>query len=232
MISILPKNKYFFPPVETADPDGLLAIGGDLNPERLLAAYRAGIFPWYSENTEINWLGSKILWWSPDPRFVLYPKDIHISKSMSKILKQKKFKITINKAFPAVINRCRYEVRARQEGTWITEEMEKAYNELHQLGYAVSVEAWMGDTLAGGLYGVLIGKAFFGESMFSLFDNASKAAFITFVKILEKGKCQIIDCQVETSHLKSLGADFIPRKKFIKTVSKAVDMPQIDFNKV
>jgi leucyl/phenylalanyl-tRNA---protein transferase len=232
MISILPKNKYCFPPVESADSDGLLAIGGDLSPERLVSAYRSGIFPWYSENTEMNWLGSKILWWSPNPRFVLYPKKIHISKSMKKILKQERFQITINKAFPAVINRCRYEVRARQEGTWITEDMENAYIELNKLGYAISVEAWLNKTLAGGLYGVLIGKAFFGESMFSLFDNASKAAFISFVKILEKAKCPIIDCQVETDHLKSLGAEFISRKKFLKTISKAVEMPPIDFNKV
>jgi len=232
MIAVLPKHKYLFPPVESADPDGLLAIGGDLSPERLITAYRSGIFPWYSENTEINWLGSNILWWSPDPRFVLYPKKIHVSKSMEKILKKNKFTITINKAFPAVISRCRHEVRARQEGTWITPDMENAYNDLNKLGYAISVEAWLGETLAGGIYGVLIGKAFFGESMFSLFENASKAAFITFVKILEKGGCPIIDCQVETEHLKSLGAELIPRKKFIKTISKAIDMPQIDFNKV
>ncbi len=232
MIAVLPKHKYLFPPVESADPDGLLAIGGDLTPERILTAYRHGIFPWYCENSEIDWLGNKILWWSPDPRFVLYPSKIHISKSMKRILQQKRFNITINKAFPAVISRCRHEVRVRQEGTWITENMEKAYNELHKLGYAISVEAWTENTLAGGLYGILMGKAFFGESMFALFTNASKAAFITFVKVLEKAGCPLIDCQVETEHLKTLGAELIPRKKFIKTISKAVKMPSIDFNKI
>ncbi|MGI6395305.1 MAG: leucyl/phenylalanyl-tRNA--protein transferase [bacterium] len=224
MIYLLSPEVIAFPPVENADPDGLLACGGDLSPERLLAAYRSGIFPWYSDNSEFSYMGNKILWWSPDPRFVIFPEKVHVSKSMQKILKKERFKITINKDFPQVIRRCRTEVRARQEGTWITDLMEEAYNDLHKLGYAVSVEAWVNgtDILAGGLYGVLIGRVFFGESMFSLHANASKAAFITFMKTLAKAKCPVVDCQVETQHLRSLGAEFISRKSFLEIVSGSV----------
>jgi len=234
MIYALSDEIISFPPVEHAEPDGLLAIGGDLSPERLLLAYRSGIFPWYSENSQFSYLGNKILWWSPDPRFVMFPKDVHISKSMQKILKKNIFNITINKAFPEVISRCRHEVRVRQEGTWITDEMENAYNELNRLGYAISVEAWVNgtDTLAGGLYGVMMGKVFFGESMFSLYENASKAAFITFMRILEKAKCPIVDCQVETDHLRSLGAKFIARKMFLSLIKSATCRNSIDFSKL
>lgn len=234
MICLLDPDSIEFPPVEFADTDGLLAIGGDLRPERLLNAYRNGIFPWYSEDSQFSYLGNKILWWSPDPRFVLFPDKVHISKSMNKILKKEMFKITINKAFPQVISRCRQEVRAKQEGTWITGQMEKAYLELNKLGYAVSVEAWVNGTktLAGGLYGVMIGKAFFGESMFSTVDNASKAAFITFAQILVKAGCPIIDCQVETNHLKSLGAEYIPRDEFMKKISSAIKKRAVDFDKL
>jgi leucyl/phenylalanyl-tRNA---protein transferase len=234
MIYALSTDTLSFPPVDHAEPDGLLAIGGDLSPERLLLAYRSGIFPWYSENSTFNYMGNKILWWSPDPRFVIFPEKVHVSKSMQKILKKGSFEITINKAFPKVIKHCRQEIRIRQEGTWITNEMEKAYNELHRLGYAISVEAWIQgtDTLAGGLYGVMLGRAFFGESMFSIYENASKAAFITFMQTLQKAKCPIVDCQVETEHLKSLGAEFISRKEFIETVSKAAKKNIIDFSKL
>jgi len=234
MICLLDPETIEFPPVEQADSDGLLAIGGDLSPERLLNAYRNGIFPWYSEDSQFSYLGNKILWWSPDPRFVLYPKKVHISKSMKKVLKNEQFRITINKAFPQVISRCRQEVRAQQEGTWITSLMEKAYIELNKLGYAISVEAWVNgtNTLVGGLYGVMIGKAFFGESMFSTVDNASKAAFITFSQTLIKAGCPIIDCQVETDHLKSLGAEYIPRDEFIDAVGKAIKKRAVDFDKL
>ncbi|HNZ54080.1 MAG TPA: leucyl/phenylalanyl-tRNA--protein transferase [bacterium] len=234
MIYALSPDILDFPPVEHSEPDGLLAIGGDLSPERLLLAYRSGIFPWYSENSKFNYLGNKILWWSPDPRFVIFPEKVHVSKSMGKLLKKGVFEITFNKAFPQVISRCRHEVRVRQEGTWITDEMEKSYNELHRLGYAISVEAWVAGTgnLAGGLYGVMLGKAFFGESMFSIYENASKAAFITFMQVLQKAKCPIVDCQVETDHLKSLGAEFISRKEFVHTISKAAKKNTIDFNKL
>jgi len=182
MICLLDPETIEFPPIDLADSDGLLAIGGDLSPERLLNAYRLGIFPWYSEDSQFSYLGNKILWWSPDPRFILYPEKIHVSKSMKKVIKNEQFRITINKAFPQVISRCRQEVRAKQEGTWITSDMEKAYIELNKLGYAISVEAWYRgtNTLVGGLYGIMIGMAFFGESMFSTVTNASKAALITF----------------------------------------------------
>lgn len=234
MIYALSKDNINFPPIELAEPDGLLAVGGDLSPERLLLAYRSGIFPWYSENNSFSYLGNKILWWSPDPRFVMFPDKVHISKSMQKLLKKGIFEITINKAFPQVISRCRHEVRIRQEGTWITDGMERSYNELNRLGYAISVEAWIRGTdhLAGGLYGVMLGKAFFGESMFSIHENASKAAFITFMQILQKAKCPIVDCQVETEHLKSLGAEFISRKEFAETIAKAVKKNPIDFSKL
>lgn len=234
MICLLDPESIEFPPVDLADSDGLLAIGGDLSSERLLNAYRLGIFPWYSEDSKFSYLGNKILWWSPDPRFVLYPKKIHVSGSMKKILKKEQFRITINKAFPQIISRCRQEFRAKQEGTWITSAMEKAYVELHRLGYAISVEAWFNgtNTLAGGLYGIMIGKAFFGESMFSTVDNASKAALITFVQTLEKAGCPIIDCQVKTDHLKSLGAQHISRELFMKTVNKAIKKRAVDFDKL
>ena len=141
MIYYLSRNSIGFPPVENAEPDGFLAIGGDLRPERLLLAYKSGIFPWYSENSRISYQGSKILWWSPDPRFILFPEKLHVSKSMKKVLRSGKYTVTINTAFPQVISRCRHEVRVHQEGTWITDDMEKAYNRLHVLGYAVSVES-------------------------------------------------------------------------------------------
>jgi leucyl/phenylalanyl-tRNA--protein transferase len=231
MIYYLSKSSIGFPPVENAEPDGFLAIGGDLRPERLLLAYKSGIFPWYSEESRISYQGSKILWWSPDPRFVLFPEKLHVSKSMKKVLKSGEYTVTVNTAFPQVISRCRHEVRVHQEGTWITDDMEKAYNRLHVLGYAVSVESWLTgtDILAGGLYGVMIGKAFFGESMFSTYPNASKAAFITFVGKLREIGCPIIDCQVETEHLKSLGAEFIPRKEFLEIVGRAAEAGRVDF---
>ena len=187
MIYALSADSISFLLVEYVEFDGLFVVGGDFIFERFFNVYRCGIFPWYSENSRLNYKGSNILWWSPDPRFVIRPENVHISKSLKKVLSSGSFEITVNKAFPQVISRCRHEVRTKQEGTWITKEMESAYNTLNRLGYAISVEAWLTDTgdLAGGLYGVLIGKAFFGESMFAIHENASKAAFATFMKMLE-----------------------------------------------
>ena len=199
-------SRLWFPPVEEADEDGLLAIGGDLTTERLLLAYRKGIFPWYD--------GDLPLWWSPDPRFVLYPHQLKISKSMKVLLKRNTFEVTVNKAFPAVIEHCSAVIRKGQDGTWISSEVAKAYTTLHQLGYAHSIEAWKDGQLAGGLYGIRMGRLFFGESMFSLQPNASKYAFITYVQQLQQEGVQLIDCQVYTEHLESLGAAMISRQSF------------------
>lgn len=195
-----------FPPVEHAVKSGLLAVGGDLSPERLLAAYREGIFPWYSE-------GEPLLWWSPDPRFVLFPRELRVSRSMRQFLKKQLFRITFDHAFRSVIAACR-KPRPGQEVTWITQEMQEAYIALHDLGYAHSVEVWQEGTLVGGLYGVSLGHTFFGESMFSARANASKAALITLVSGQQELHFNLIDCQVETPHLGSLGARFIPRREF------------------
>ncbi len=202
-----------FPPVEAAEPDGLLAIGGDLSTERLLQAYRSGIFPWYSEGP--------ILWWSPDPRFVLFPGELKISKSMRPLLNGQRFRFTCDTAFDAVVRACRDIPRAGQTGTWIGEDMTRAYTDLHRLGYAHSAEAWEDGKLVGGLYGVKLGKVFFGESMFSRIPNASKFAFIRLVQQLQKEGLMVIDCQVYTEHLESLGARMIPRKEFCALLSEA-----------
>jgi leucyl/phenylalanyl-tRNA--protein transferase len=196
-----------FPPIESADESGFLAIGGDLSAERLLLAYRSGIFPWYSEE-------DPICWWSPDPRFVLFPGELKVSKSMQQVIKKKQFEFSTNKAFEAVISNCKNVYRPGQGGTWISEEMKTAYINLHQLGYAHSAEAWQGGELVGGLYGIRLGKLFFGESMFSLQSNASKFAFINYVQQLQQENVQLIDCQLHTPHLESLGARMIAREDF------------------
>ncbi len=183
-----------------------MAVGGDLSPERLLAAYREGIFPWYVD-------GEPILWWSPDPRFVLFPTELHVSRSMRQFLKKGTVRITFDRAFRKVISACR-KPRPGQNGTWITREMLEAYYTLHDLGYAHSVEVWQETKLAGGLYGISLGRAFFGESMFSAIPNASKAALITLVEHLGRRGFDLIDCQVETAHLAGLGARPIPRSEF------------------
>jgi leucyl/phenylalanyl-tRNA--protein transferase len=201
-----------FPPVELAEADGLLAIGGDLSVDRLLLAYRNGIFPWYE--------GEHILWWCPQPRFVLYPTNLKVSKSMQQVIKREHFDFTINKAFHEVIRNCKHSIRKEQDGTWITDEVEQAYTNLYRLGYAFSAEAWQGDELVGGLYGIKLGKVFFGESMFSKVSNASKFAFISYVKHLQTEGIELIDCQVYTSHLESLGAAMIPREKFVGLLHK------------
>jgi len=200
-------KELIFPPVQLSEPDGLLAMGGDLSAERLLLAYRSGIFPWFDGDTP--------LWWCPDPRFVLFPPELKVSKSMKQLINRNAFEFTINKAFAEVIGNCKTSPRKDQDGTWITDEVKNAYILLHQLGYAHSAEAWLNGELVGGCYGIRMGKVFFGESMFSKTANASKYAFINYVDILLKEDIQLIDCQVYTAHLESLGARMIERKKFI-----------------
>ncbi len=208
-------KELIFPPVSLAEPDGLLAVGGDLAPERLLLAYRAGIFPWYE--------GEHILWWCPDPRFVLYPEELVISKSMKAVFKKDVFTFTTNTAFEEVIGSCKRISRKGQESTWITDEVRAAYIDLHKRGYAHSAEAWHDGKLAGGLYGVRLGNVFFGESMFSSMSNASKFAFIKYVQQLKTEKVKLIDCQVYTEHLESLGAQMIPRKKFVEFLNQNLE---------
>lgn len=201
-------NTLWFPPVSEALPDGLLAIGGDLSAERLLKGYKKGIFPWFD--------GEIPLWWSPDPRFVLFPHEVKISKSMKVLLKRNAFNFTVDKAFDKVIKACKEKEREGQDGTWITDEVEYAYNQLHKMGYAHSAEAWLDGELAGGVYGVHLDKLFFGESMFSDVTNASKYAFIKYVEHLSNQGVTVIDCQVYTEHLESLGAKMIPREDFLE----------------
>lgn len=203
-----------FPPPETAGPEGLLAAGGDLSAERLLLAYRSGIFPWFNDD-------SLILWWSPDPRMVLFPGQLKVSKSMSKVVQRGDFAITKNQRFTEVIRACANIRRKGEPGTWITEQMVEAYTELNRLGYAVSYEAWQNGQLAGGLYGVELGGLFCGESMFSKVSNASKAAFIHMVREQAAKGCRLIDCQMYTPHLASLGAATIPRIDFLSLVREA-----------
>lgn len=200
--------------METALSDGLLALGGDLSKDRLLLAYRLGIFPWFE--------GDYPLWWSPDPRFVLFPEHLKISKSMKTLMRKDVFSFSINQAFEKVIKSCQQVNRADQEGTWITESVLSAYTELHKEGYAISAEAWQEEQLVGGLYGVLLGRVFFGESMFSQASNASKFAFIKLVEKLKEKSIVLIDCQVYTEHLESLGARMIPRREFVSLLRKYI----------
>lgn len=204
-----------FPPVSEANADGILAIGGDLSPERLLLAYKSGIFPWFNE-------GEPIIWWSPDPRMVLFPDEIVVSKSMRAVFKQRKFNVTFNKDFKSVISNCQKIKRYGQQGTWITDEMRHAYCRLHELGFGKSVEVWQDDELVGGLYGVDLGHVFCGESMFSKASNASKVAFISLANQLKERKYQLIDCQVYNEHLESLGCREIDRADFMKIVTKSL----------
>lgn len=197
-----------FPPVESSNAEGLLAVGGDLSPERLILAYQNGIFPWFNED-------SLILWWSPDPRMVLFPDKLKISKSMQKVLKSNQFRLTINTCFETVLMKCSTIKRVGQEGTWITDAMKKAYLNLHQKGFAKSYEVWEADMLVGGLYGIDMGHIFSGESMFSTTSNASKFAFIKLAQEFQE-KGSLIDCQLYTKHLESLGAEEISRKEFIE----------------
>ena len=205
---ILLNDNLIFPSVEMATSEGIVAMGGDLGIERLLLAYRSGIFPWYNED-------EPIVWWSPDPRFVLFPEKLRVTKSMQSVLNNGTFRFTINRAFNKVLQNCKSITRKDQEGTWITPEVQKAYTELHELGYAHSAEAWMNGELVGGLYGIKLGNVFFGESMFSTISNASKFAFINYVRQLQKENIALIDCQVYTAHLESLGAIMIKREIFM-----------------
>lgn len=198
----------YFPAVETASPEGILAFGGDLSPERLLLAYQSGIFPWFEA-------GEPILWWSPNLRMVLFLDELKVSKSMRNILNRAIFKVTFNQDFRAVISNCQNVKRDGQNGTWITNEMIEAYCRLHELGIAKSVEVWKDDKLVGGLYGVDLGHVFCGESMFSLVSNASKVAFICLVNQLKSENYQVLDCQVYNEHLESLGCCEIDRNEFM-----------------
>ena len=203
----LTKDLYF-PPVDEASPEGILAIGGDLSTERLLLAYKRGIFPWFEED-------EPIMWWAPPERMVLFFEDLKISKSMRNVLNQKKFRITFNTAFREVILHCKKITRKDQPGTWITNEMVEAYCKLHEIGVAKSVEVWENEQLVGGLYGIDLGHIFCGESMFSKVSNASKVAFIHLVKYLQKNNYRILDCQVYNDHLASLGCVEIDRDDFM-----------------
>jgi leucyl/phenylalanyl-tRNA--protein transferase len=211
-------DRLVFPPPDMAEPNGILALGGDLRPERLLLAYSMGIFPWYSEDMPI-------LWHSPDPRMVLTPATLHLGRSLRKAVRKRPYDVRLDTAFAAVIEACAGTPREGQNGTWITDEMKDAYIELHRRGLAHSAEAWQGDRLVGGLYGVSIGGAFFGESMFAHATDASKIAFVTLVRQLAAWGIELIDCQVYTDHLASLGAEEWPRARFLAALERALDQP-------
>ncbi len=211
-------DELIFPPPELSEDNGLLALGGNLTEARLLLAYSMGIFPWYSE-------GDPILWWSPDPRLVLFPEELKISRSLRQTIRKGTFHITIDKAFESVISKCASTNRKDDGGTWITTEMIEAYIMLHHCGHAHSVESWYEGKLVGGLYGVSMGSAFFGESMFSTKSDASKAAFVMLIQQLIKWNFTIIDCQIYTRHLISLGAREISRSDFLDRLKKALSSP-------
>lgn len=213
-------SEILFPDPSLAEEDGLLAVGGDLTPDRILRAYAEGIFPWFNE-------GSPILWWSPDPRLVLFPEELHVSASLARTMRRGSFRVSADTAFGQVIRGCARSRRSGQSGTWITEEMIEAYEELHRIGFAHSFEAWTGDVLAGGLYGVAIGGAFFGESMFSERADASKVAFARGVEFLGSSGIELIDCQVRTDHLVRLGAREIPRTHFLDLLDDLVGKPAL-----
>lgn len=219
MIPWLDEKQISFPPVETAlqEPNGLLAAGGNLFPQTLLQAYRLGIFPWYADP-------DPILWWSPEPRCVLSPGDVHISKSMQKLIRHHPFSVTCDTAFKDVMTACS-QPRDYTDETWITDDMLQAYCDLHDLGHAHSIEVWQDKELVGGIYGIAIGAAFFGESMFSRVSNSSKVAFISLCQSLERAGFTLIDCQVESPHLKTLGAYNITRQDFQQRLKDAINTP-------
>lgn len=212
-----PQMPFPSPNRAETDPDGLVAVGGDLTPTRLINAYRCGIFPWYSA-------GQPLLWWSPDPRMVLFPSKLHVSRSLRKVLRKGYFRVTFDRAFDAVIQGCA-QPRRDQGGSWLTPEMIQAYGRLHRLGVAHSVECWQGETLVGGLYGVQLGRIFFGESMFHRVTDASKVAFVELTRTLEARGCPLIDCQVHSDHLASLGAELVPRPRFLEILEEHVEAP-------
>jgi leucyl/phenylalanyl-tRNA--protein transferase len=211
-------RELLFPDPEWANPDGLLALGGDLRQERLLLAYRLGIFPWYER-------GYPILWWSPPRRCVMKPEGLHVSRSLRRLLRQGRFTVTFDQAFPDVIRACAETRVAQGKGTWITDEMIDAYCALHQSGFAHSVEAWHGGQLAGGIYGISVGRAFFGESMFARVTNASKVAFATLAQRLADWQFTLIDCQITNPHLQRLGAYEISRADFLRRLAEALQAP-------
>ncbi len=215
----LPREPVFPDPAQ-AEPDGLLAVGGDLSPERLLTAYAKGIFPWFSD-------GTPILWWSPDPRLVLDPPALHVPRSLARTIRRGVYRATADTAFGAVIRRCAGQDRPGQDGTWITGDMIAAYERLHRLGFAHSFEAWDAEGLAGGLYGVSLGAAFFGESMFADRADASKVAFVTGVEWLRRSGITLVDCQVRTEHLVRFGAREIPRAEFLVRLEQALTAPTL-----
>jgi leucyl/phenylalanyl-tRNA---protein transferase len=218
-VQMLTNNPQWFPPITEALEDGLLAFGGEISIDRLLAAYSKGIFPWYDGDTP--------LWWCPHPRFVLFPPKLRVSKSMLQVIKSGRFSFTINRNFKEVIAACKTIYRKEQLGTWINPDIELAYTKLHKLGYAISAEAWENNHLVGGLYGVKLGNVFFGESMFSRVSNASKFAFIKLVETLQKEHIALIDCQVYTSHLESLGAEMLDRADFIHLLQQHIPHPPV-----
>lgn len=209
---------YGFPDPREADPDGLLAVGGDLSPERLLLAYSMGIFPWYSE-------GQPILWHSPDPRFCLEPAHLHVPRSLARARRKGRLAIRLDTAFERVMRACAERTRPGQRGTWITSDMIRGYVALHERGFAHSAEAWLDGELVGGLYGVSLGRAFFGESMFALVPDASKIAFVTLVEALQTWGFTLIDCQQETEHLARFGATLWPRERFLQALDEALTHP-------
>lgn len=219
MLTWLKRDDLSFPPLETAlrEPNGLLAAGGDLRPERLLAAYRHGCFPWYQE-------GQPLLWWSPDPRTVLFPNELHVSRSLRKRMRHGDYRVTFDKAFAEVIQGCAGP-RSYADGTWITTPMQDAYVRLHEMGVAHSVEVWQQGQLVGGLYGIAMGELFFGESMFSRATDASKVGFVTLVERLREWGFALIDCQMPTRHLESFGARSIPRAAFAEALAMHLDRP-------
>ena len=219
MLTWLKRDTLTFPPLTKAmrEPNGLLAAGGDLSADRLVQAYRHGCFPWFSE-------GQPILWWSPDPRTVLFPEELHVSRSLAKLMRQQRYQVSFDRDFEAVIQACAAP-RRDADGTWITDDMQIAYTELHARGHAHSVEVWDNGELVGGLYGLAMGQLFFCESMFSRADNASKFGFATLVKHLQAWGFVLIDCQMATRHLESLGARSIPRQQFADYLRDHLDQP-------
>lgn len=218
VFSLLPQP--IFPDPALADEDGLLAVGGDLSPERLLAAYRQGIFPWYSENMPI-------LWWSPNPRFILEPEHLHVPARLERVLRQGRFSFSLDTAFEQVISHCARVPRPGGAGTWIVPEMIAAYCKLHHLGFAHSVEVWEDGVLAGGVYGISLGRAFFGESMFFLRPNASKAGLVTLVRALHRVGFSLFDCQQTTAHMARFGGFEVSREKFLRRLEKALTAPTL-----
>ena len=213
-VYLLDKNKIVFPAPSLAEENGLLAIGGDLSMERLLLAYSNGIFPWYNE-------GDPIMWWCPHERFIIKPEEIHISRSMNKFMKKHRITAILNRDFSDTMHRCRLK-REFKEGTWITDDMEKAYAVLYKNGYALSIETYYDDVLAGGLYGVSLGKCFFGESMFSDLENGSKAALIYLAGLLQRNGFLMIDCQFHTGHLESMGGKRISMEEYNRLLEKGI----------